>query len=312
MKTKTSDNPTPRNLESGFSDDGAGTIRCLCSTCRSSVPFCSVRMSGHEKSNYAGLYARQAYQTKKDSLSQPATAARNLRYETDATIAQRFANFAAKASPAFGKFYRFSDSTPIDVSSSNEMKTSSTSRSHTQQRLIRNILVPIDFSDCSMAGLKYAVRFGKETGARIIVLHVTDLGPVMMTTGRGDYDSPAYIAAAKRQCGDQMQAFLKRVELKGVPIKTSAVVGYCPGAIYEAAAKEGADLIIISTHGRTGLRRAFIGSVAEGTVRHAACPVLVVPSFSLEGKRGSSETARQPAQRTPAKQPSARSRLSKS
>jgi hypothetical protein len=60
------------------------------------------------------------------------------------------------------------------------------------------------------------------------------------------------------------------------------------------------------------LRRAFIGSVAEGTVRHAACPVLVVPSFSLEGKRGSSEPARQPAQRTPAKQPSARSRLSKS
>ena len=64
------------------------------------------------------LYARQAYQTKKDSLSQPATAARNLRYETDATIARRFANFAAKASPAFGVFYRFSDSTPIDVSSS--------------------------------------------------------------------------------------------------------------------------------------------------------------------------------------------------
>jgi len=63
-----------------------------------------MRMSGHEKSNYAGLYARQAYQTKKDSLSQPATAVRNLRYETDATIERRFTNFAAKASPAFGKF----------------------------------------------------------------------------------------------------------------------------------------------------------------------------------------------------------------
>ena len=85
-----------------------------------------------------------------------------------------------------------------------------------------------------------------------------------------------------------------------------------PAPFDEAAAKEGADLIIISTHGRTGLRRAFIGSVAEGTVRHSACPVLVVPSFSLEGKRGSGETARQPTQRTPARQPSARSRLSKS
>ncbi len=53
-------------------------------------------MSGHEKSNYAGLYARKAYQTKKDSLSQPATAARNLWYETDAAIARRLANVAGK------------------------------------------------------------------------------------------------------------------------------------------------------------------------------------------------------------------------
>jgi nucleotide-binding universal stress UspA family protein len=192
------------------------------------------------------------------------------------------------------------------------MKTFSTSRSHIQQRLIRNILVPVDFSDCSLTGLKYAIRFGKEIGARIIVLHVTDLGPVMMTTGHGNYDSPAYIAAAKRRCGDQMQAFLKRVELKGVPIKTSAVAGYCPGAIYQAAAKEAADLIIISTHGRTGLRRAFIGSVAEGTVRYAACPVLVVPSFSRDEKRGLSESTSQPALLISVKKPSARSRLKKS
>jgi len=77
-----------------------------------------------------------------------------------------------------------------------------------------------------------------------------------------------------------MQAFLKHVDFDGVPVETSAVAGYCPTAISEAAAKERADLIIISTHGRTGLRRALIGSVAESTVRHAACPVLVVPSFA--------------------------------
>ena len=192
------------------------------------------------------------------------------------------------------------------------MKTSRVSRARPQQRLIRTILVPVDFSDCSLAGLTYAVRFAKEAGARIVVVHVADLGPVMMTRGCGDYDSPAYIKAARRRCADQMQSFLKRVDFDGVRVDTSAVAGYCPAAIYQAAAKEDVDLIVISTHGRTGLRRAFIGSVAEGTVRHAACPVLVVPSFSLAGKRGSSEPARQPAQRTPAKQPSARSRLKKS
>jgi hypothetical protein len=134
----------------------------------------------------------------------------------------------------------------------------------------------------------------------------------MMTTGRGDYDSPTYIEAARHRCADQMHNFLKRVDFDGVRVDTSAVAGYCPAAIYQAAAKEDVDLIVISTHGRTGLRRALIGSVAEGTVRHAACPVLVVPSFSREEKRGLSESTSQPAQRTPAKQPSARSHLSKS
>ena len=192
------------------------------------------------------------------------------------------------------------------------MKTSRVSRARVRQRLIRTILVPVDFSDCSLAGLTYAVRFAKEVGARIVVVHVADLGPVMMTTGRGDYDSPTYIEAARRRCGDQMKGFLKRVNFDGVPVDASAVAGYCPGAIYEAAAKEGADLIIISTHGRTGLRRAFIGSVAEGTVRHAACPVLVVPSLSREEKCGLSESRSEPALRRSVKKSSARSRLTKS
>jgi nucleotide-binding universal stress UspA family protein len=164
------------------------------------------------------------------------------------------------------------------------MKTSSSPRHRVNQRSIRSILVPVDFSDCSLGGVKYAVRFAKQVGARIIILHVADLGPVMMTTGCGEYDSPPYVEAARRRCNDQMQAFLKRVNFQGVPVRTSAIAGYCPAAIYEAAEKQGADLIIISTHGRTGLRRAFIGSVAEGTVRHTACPVLVVPSFSRSAK----------------------------
>ena len=159
------------------------------------------------------------------------------------------------------------------------MKTSQISRARVKQRLIRTIIiVPVDFSDCSLAGLRYAVRMAKEIGARIVVLHVIDLGPVMMSTD--DYGSPVCTEAARRRCGDQMEAFLKRVDLHGVSVDTSAVAGYCPDAIYQAAAKERADLIIISTHGRMGLRHVLLGSVAEGTVRQSACPVLVVPSFA--------------------------------
>ena len=148
--------------------------------------------------------------------------------------------------------------------------------------LIRTIVVPVDFSDCSLAGLTYAVPVARELGARIIVVHVTDLGPVMMTTE--DYSSRKCIKAAKNQCGDQMKHFLSRVDFDGVTVDTRAVAGYCPGAIHEIAAKEGADLIVIATHGRTGWRRAVMGSVAEGTVRQAACPVLVVPSLPNDAK----------------------------
>ena len=56
------------------------------------------------------------------------------------------------------------------------MKTSRISRARAQQRLVRTILVPVDFSDCSLAGLTYAVRFAKEFGGRIVVVHVADLG----------------------------------------------------------------------------------------------------------------------------------------
>jgi nucleotide-binding universal stress UspA family protein len=187
------------------------------------------------------------------------------------------------------------------------MKTSSTSRVGRQQRLIRTILVPVDFSDCSLAGLTYAIRFAREFGGRIIALHVTDLGPVMMTTGCGEYCLPTYMQAARRRCDDEMRNFLKRVNFEGVRVDRLSVAGYCPAAIYEAAAKEDVDLIIISTHGRTGLGRALIGSVAEGTVRHAACPVLVVPSSAGMRQRAPSKNASSPAGRSRAHKSSARS-----
>jgi nucleotide-binding universal stress UspA family protein len=188
-----------------------------------------------------------------------------------------------------------------------KMKTSATSRAGAEQRLIRTILVPVDFSDCSLAGLTYAVRFAKEFGGRIIVLHVTDLGPVMMTTGCGEYHSPSYMQAARRRCDNEMRHFLKRVNFDGVRVDRLLVAGYCPAAIYEAAAKEDVDLIIISTHGRTGLGRALMGSVAEGTVRNAACPVLVVPSSAAMRESVPSKNASSRALRSRANTSSARS-----
>ena len=130
---------TPADLKNGFTDHVAGTTRCSCSICRSSIRqrfgnassirFRSARMFGHEKNNIFSVlsqswrrarnvrlvhcsskkrrtwlsYACWLYRAKKDSLSQAASAASELRYELAARIARRFANFAAKAIAPFGK-----------------------------------------------------------------------------------------------------------------------------------------------------------------------------------------------------------------
>ena len=158
------------------------------------------------------------------------------------------------------------------------MKNSSSNENRLPRRRIKNILVPVDCSQCSLAGLRYAIDFARLVGARLIVLHVVDLGPQLMTEGCGVYHLSPYKEAAMHTSEPQMRAFLSGVNFGSVPFETLAVAEYCPKGIYDAAKKKDVDLIIISTHGRTGLKHVFIGSVAEGVVRHAACPVLVVPS----------------------------------
>ena len=158
------------------------------------------------------------------------------------------------------------------------MKNSSLNRNGAPQLGMKSILVPVDYSKCSLAGLRYAIKFAKKVAARVIVLHVADLGPQLMTEGCGVYHLSPYKEAAGLVSKPQMRAFLRRVNFGSVPVKTSAIAGFCPEGICRAAEKEKADLIIMSTHGRTGLKHVLIGSVAERVVRYAPCAVLVVPS----------------------------------
>ncbi len=143
---------------------------------------------------------------------------------------------------------------------------------------INTILVPVDYSKCSLAGLRYAIEFAKKVAARLIVLHVANLGPQMMTDGYGMYHLAPYKEAAGRASKLRMRAFLRGVNFGSVPFETLAAAEFCPEGIYRTAEKEKADLIILSTHGRTGLSHILIGSIAERVVRRSPCPVLVVPS----------------------------------
>ncbi len=164
---------------------------------------------------------------------------------------------------------------PCPVLVSRQPKRQSKNGAHAS---INTILVPVDYSKCSLAGLRYAIEFAKKVAARLIVLHVVDLGPQLMTDGYGMYDLSPYKEAAARASEPQMRMFLRGVNFGSVPFQTLATAEFCPEGIYRAAEKEKVDLIILSTHGRTGLKHILIGSVAERVVRRASCPVLVVPS----------------------------------
>jgi nucleotide-binding universal stress UspA family protein len=133
---------------------------------------------------------------------------------------------------------------------------------------IKKILVPVDFSECSNKALQYAIPIAKQFGAKITLMHALlypfESAEMAMAEAAG-------IQAAREE--------LNRLSQKiGDGITTRAIlrVGKAPGEIVEAAKETGADLIVISTHGRSGLAHVLLGSTAERVVRHAPCPVLVV------------------------------------
>ena len=135
----------------------------------------------------------------------------------------------------------------------------------------KKILVLVDFSDCSREGLQYAIKFAECFRAKLIVLHVISL----------PYPSATDIALPdqmRKESARQMQKFLQTVEFRDIKLQTAITTGTPTMEICSFAAKKEVDLIIISTHGLSGLKHVSTGSVAEKVVRHAFCPMMVVPS----------------------------------
>jgi len=139
---------------------------------------------------------------------------------------------------------------------------------------IKHILVPIDFSDCSKKALQYALPLAKEHAAVLTLLYV-----VPPAYGAGEYVGGEYaqLEAGMREGGKKELARLAADEVRGeVPANALVRLGSPGREIIEAARSLPADLIVISTHGQTGLSHVFLGSVAEHVVQRAPCPVFVV------------------------------------
>ncbi len=144
-----------------------------------------------------------------------------------------------------------------------------------------SILVPIDFSDCSRKALQYAVPLARQFGSRLLLVHVM---PVHYFVGSefGPVDVPVP-EQEMRENSERALERLAREEIAGaVPVATRVCRGQPVQEIVAVAREAGVDLILLSTHGHTGLKHVLLGSVAENVVRYAPCPVLVVREHQRE------------------------------
>jgi nucleotide-binding universal stress UspA family protein len=139
---------------------------------------------------------------------------------------------------------------------------------------VRRILVPVDFSPGSQAAVDCALYFADAHDASIDLLHVYEL-PTQMSTIVPGANSRGDVAEERSDAGAQLVALAGRLLARGFTrVRTRIVGGFADQVILAEA--HAYDLIVMGTHGRTGLDRLVVGSVAEQVVRGASCPVLTL------------------------------------
>jgi nucleotide-binding universal stress UspA family protein len=128
------------------------------------------------------------------------------------------------------------------------------------------ILCPVDFSEASRQALQYGERLAAASGAEVVVLHAFDLP--------GSYDYPGQTRPLDPTLRERLE--MVRPASPQVKFHHALHAGLAGDVICWYAEDQKCDLIVMGTHGRTGLKHLLLGSVAEHVLRHARCPVLVV------------------------------------
>ena len=143
-------------------------------------------------------------------------------------------------------------------------------------KTFQRILVATDFSPASMPAFEQAVGLAKDSGAELLITHAfRDMGPpesgYAPAKGYDQWRSDARSAAERK-----LEPLVAQARARGINARPLALPGFPDEAIPEAAAREGADLIVLGTHGRRGAELFFLGSVASRVVTSATCPVMTV------------------------------------
>jgi len=149
----------------------------------------------------------------------------------------------------------------------------------------KRIIVPIDFSECSMEGLAYAKTLAKRFDSELILLNSVALHYYVTNDEYARYDLPQLMRRGEQSARDQMRNLIDITDWKGIKVTSSFQIGHAGQQICGGAVDLNVDLIVTSTHGTTGFKHMLVGSTAEYVVRHASCPVLVVPSHDRPTSR---------------------------
>jgi nucleotide-binding universal stress UspA family protein len=140
---------------------------------------------------------------------------------------------------------------------------------------IKKILAPTDLSELSKAGLRHALELGKSAGAEVVVYHV--IGPAEEWRARHDgFYSPERTAEHRKKTLGQFLKITCADLIPQVAVRQEVGCGVPYEKIVAKADEEKADLIVMSTHGWSGLFHVLIGSVTEKVVNRASCPVLSI------------------------------------
>lgn len=140
---------------------------------------------------------------------------------------------------------------------------------------LKTILVPSDFSECSDAALRYGLELARRFDARLHLLHVVQ-DPLTQPWAAEGFSAPLFDMVEKWQ-QDAKARLVASIPLADIGRVTVTVTLAWPYAeILRYANEHGVDLIVMGTHGRSGVSHVLLGSIAERVVRHAPCPVLTV------------------------------------
>ncbi len=141
--------------------------------------------------------------------------------------------------------------------------------------VFHNILVPIDGSPPSETAVALALRLAQDQDAGITFAHVVDAGKLAVLASGPGVDPTLAIDAAEQAGKDLLAQAAARARDAGVQAQTTLVEGETVSAILDVAAKMASDVIVVGSHGRGGLSRMLLGSVAEGILRRSRIPVLI-------------------------------------